>query len=281
MTFACSTWNFTEEIENGTQDLPSVVAEIAGLGFDAVEVMGYHLPSVDRSALRELRNHAEAHGVSICAVDARNLRLGAPWPEYRTEIATMELWALCAAELACPVVAVFLGGFDAPEQRPAQLARDHAALKECAEFAERRGVRIGVENHRIYLTKNANLDPPGQEIEDILTLLAHPDLAGIGTVPDTDNVFPRQYPNLTPAERRFTLDAFARLLPRAVHVHVKVKGIPGCEPEAQFPAEAVAGRLRDAGYDGAVSLELMKPALGPKRDVLAANLEVLRTACNR
>lgn len=281
MKLACSTWNFTEEIERGAQDVPGVFAEIAAAGFDAVEVMGYHLPSVDRSALRELRNHAEACGLSICAVDARNLRLGAAWPEYRTEVAMMELWALCAAELACPVVVVFLGGYNAPEKRPAQLARDHAALKECAEFADRRGVRIGVENHRVYLTKDADLDPPGLEIDDILSLLAHPGLAGVGTVPDTDNVFLRQYPDLTPAERRFTLDAFARLLPRAVRVHVKVKGVPGREPAAQFPAETIAGCLRAAGYDGVVSLELMKQALGPKTDVLAANLDALRAACSR
>jgi len=275
MKLACSTWNFTEELESGSyDDLRALVSNLTEAGFDGVEIMGYHLECIDKGYLAGLREHATRLGMSIHAIDARNLKLGASWPDRRTDIALIKTWIEAAAALDCPTVVVFLGGFGAVDKREEQLQRDFDALVECAQFARGRNVRIGIENHRIYLTSR-DVDPDGQETEDILVLMerfAEAGAEGIGTTPDNDNVFRKQFPALTEGERGQALDAFRRLLPHAVHVHLKVKGAPDAPEPLQFPAEAVVACLRENGYDGSLGFEFMKPVAGDKMEILAATI---------
>ena len=275
MKLACSTWNFTEELEAGALDLPALFDKLALADCDGVEIMGYHLQSIDKAYLRDLRKQAAARGLEITALDARNLRLGSNWADYRTDIATIKMWTRAAAVLACPTVVVFLGGFEA--EREKQRLRDLAALRECAEFAQDRDVRVGVENHRIYLTTEA-VDPAGQEAEDLAWLMARLDSHTAGTVPDTDNVYRCQYPDLSPEERSRTLSVFTGLLRWAVHAHVKIKGLPEAVVPLQFSPEEVVSALRAGGYSGDLGFEFMKPVVGDKTLVLKQTVAAYRRA---
>jgi len=274
MELACSTWNLTEELESGIYaDLPTLISDLASAGFDAVEIMGYHLKCIDKGYLVDLREHAAHLGMCLSAIDARNLKLGGKWPDYRTDIALIKTWIEAAAILDCPTVVVFLGGFETTGEREKQLCRDSDAMIECAEFAAPRHVRLGIENHRIYLT-SPDIDPPGREIEDILMLMkCFAEMgADVGTVPDTDNVFLKQHPALTADERGQTLDAFRRMIPYATHVHVKIKGPPNAPEPLQFKPGEILSLLRSHNYDGTVGFEFMKPVAGDKMEVLAATV---------
>ena len=275
MKLACSTWNFTEELEAGSLDLPGLFGELARAGCDGVEIMGYHLEAIDEAYLRGLRKQAAAQGLDIAALDARNLRLGSNWADYRTDIAMIKLWIRAAAILGCPTVVAFLGGFEAEGQK--QRLRDLAALRECAAFAQDRGVRLGVENHRIYLT-TAAVDPAGREAEDLAWLMARLDSRTAGTVPDTDNVYRAQYPGLSSGERSRTLSVFAGLLRWAVHAHVKIKGSPEADEPLQFAPEEVLSVLRTGGYSGDLGFEFMKPVVGDKMLVLGQTVAAYRRA---
>jgi len=275
MKLACSTWNFTEELENGSYpDLRALISDLAKAGFDGVEIMGYHLECIGKGYLADLREHAANLGMCVSAIDARNLKLGGAWPDRRTDIALIKTWAEAAAALDCPTVVVFLGGFDTADERAGQLRRDFDAMVECAGFARPRNVRLGIENHRIYLTSK-DMDPDGQETADILALMERfrdAGIEGIGTTPDNDNVIRKQFPALTEDERGQALDAFRRLLPHAAHVHLKIKAKPDAEPPQQFSAETVIACLHESGYDGPLGFELMKPVAGDKMEALAATV---------
>jgi sugar phosphate isomerase/epimerase len=281
MKLACSTWNFTEELESGSYpNLHALVSDLSEAGFDGIEIMGYHLECIDRKYLAGLREHAARLGMCVSAIDARNLKLGGKWPDYRTDIALIKTWIEAAAVLECPTVVVFLGGFETAEERVEQLRRDFDALVECAEFARQRNVRLGIENHRIYLTSK-DADPDGQETEDVLALMERirdAGIDGIGTTPDNDNVFRKQFPALTEDERSRVLDAFRCLLPHAIHVHVKVKGAPTVPDALQFPASTITACLWENNYDGAIGFELMKPIAGDKMEVLATNVSAYHQA---
>ncbi len=275
MKLACSTWNFTEELENGAYpDLRALISDLAEAGFDGVEIMGYHLECIDKGYLAGLREHTARLGMCVPAIDARNLKLGGAWPDYRTDITLIKTWIEAAAALDSPTVVVFLGGFETAGERVGQLRRDFDAMAECAEFARPRNVRLGIENHRIYLTPK-DVDPDGQETGDILALMERfrdAGIEGIGTTPDNDNVFRKQFPALTEDERGETQDAFRRLLPFAAHAHVKIKAKPDAQPPQQFSSEAVVACLRESGYDGPLGFELMKPVAGDKMEALAATV---------
>ena len=277
MKLACSTWNFTEEIEARAFDLPGLFEELALAGCDSVEIMGYHLESIDEAYLRNLRQEAAARGLGIAAIDARDLRLGGNWADYRTDIAMIKLWIRAAAILGSPTVVVFLGSFESETGHGEQRRRDLAALQECGEFAQDRGVRLGVENHRIYLTTEA-FDPPGREAEDLAWLMVSLDSPTVGTVPDTDNVYRRQYPKLSPDERQRTLAVFDELLHWAVHAHVKIKGLPEGTEALQFSPEEILAALRARGYLGDLGFEFMKPVVGDKMQVLGQTVAAYRRA---
>jgi len=269
-----TTWNYEEEIVEGKADIFSLMQLARDLGFEAIEIMGYHLADIEDAYLDRVKRRAAELGLAICALDARNMSFGGRWFQLRQDVAAIKFWTQAAAKLGCPVVGLFLGKYETREGRLAQLRVDAQAFAECAAFARPYGVKYGIENHRIYIT-DKEVDPDETEAEDLPRVL---DMIGsplFGSIPDCDNFFRRNYPALTPDERERNYAHFDRLMPRAVHVHVKVKGTDQGDAREQCDMRRLADILRKHGYDGSVAFEFMKPLLEGKDAVLAANRAAL------
>jgi sugar phosphate isomerase/epimerase len=125
------------------------------LGYQAVMLMAKrpHLSVLDYdiAARRQLRERIDGLGLKVaCLAGYNDFTLGADRPDIPTrEMQMMYIRELCwfAHDLDCPLVRVFTA-YDHAATSPEQAwGWCVAALKDCAQFASRIGVTIGVQNH--------------------------------------------------------------------------------------------------------------------------------------
>ncbi|MCX7016672.1 MAG: sugar phosphate isomerase/epimerase [Candidatus Sumerlaeota bacterium] len=277
MRLGFTTWNFEEEIISGQKDVMALMDDAKAMGFACIEFMGYHLASIDSAYLQTVKARAQGLGLTISAIDVRNMNFGGRWFEFRTDVAMIKFWILAAAMLGCPVIGVFLGRFDAAEARRKQIETDIQGFRECLAFAESYGVKLGIENHRIYIA-NKDADPDEQELEDLLYIVRTIGSPSLGAIPDSDNFFRRGFADLTSEERERNYSHFAQLMKHAVHAHIKIKGRGADAGALHCDLNRLARILVDSNYDGDVSLEFMKPLKADKREALESNLQVFQAA---
>lgn len=273
-----STWSLRDHLHR--QALPPAAwpALAAARGFDGIEILDRQLAGCGAAA-REALGRALARDALGVVVDI-GCDLCRPEPEARQAQMDHVIRLLdLAAELGAPCARITLGGqgislqrllyrrrgdapcgpgsprrwpgylahrlrraLPAPAAAPALLARARAALEALLPHAERRGVRLGIENHWGLSAR------PGP----ILALVRALDSPWLGTCPDFGN-FP---PGLDEA------DGLAQLLPEAVHVQAKALSFnpAGEEPDIDF-ARCLA-QVAAAGYRGPLGVEYEGPGDG-------------------
>jgi sugar phosphate isomerase/epimerase len=148
-----------------------------------------------------------------------------------------------AAKLGAPVLRLFAGAVPAGyEQRWDEVARWMAgAFRECADYAQKFGVIVGIQNHGDAL-KNAD-----QTIE-VLTLI---DSEWCGVVVDTGNM-----------QSADPYDDIARLAPYAVNWQVK-ESPRGPDSRERTDLPRLFRIIRESGYRGYVPIETLAAAGTP------------------
>jgi sugar phosphate isomerase/epimerase len=214
----------------------------------------YFPPDVSRDYLLNLKRHAFLRGVEICGSAVGNTFALPPGSNLTTEIETVKTWIGHCAVMGAPHLRVFAGD-------PKGLTQDEAvrqcvrALKECGDYAAGRGVMLGVENH-------GGMVSDVSVLEQIVNETDH-DWVGINL--DTGNFYSADpYADMT------------RLAPYAVNVQYKVEinHVPGGRKPADL--ERVIGILKQAKYQGYVTLEY--EASGNPWEAVPLHLTKLRSA---
>lgn len=216
-------------------DLFGFIDYCATLGC-AAELTGYFLPKdLSGDVLQRIRRHAFLRGVAISGSAIGN-NFALPLGSARdAEIAKAKEWIDSSVKIGAPHVRVF-GGTPAKDAdlaviRPLCIA----ALKECAEYAGRYGIVLGLENH-------------GGLTNDATTTLALAEAVGspwLGINLDSGN-FHSDDPYRD----------FARCAAQAVNVQVKVDTKrQGADHEDPTEYARVVKILREANYQGFVALE--------------------------
>ena len=125
----------------------------ADQGFDAVDLTGYYFPDYPEvpsdDYIFDLKLHAHKMGIEISGTGVRN-DMADPDPEVRAKhIKHIKEYIEVAAKLGAPVLRVFAG----PIPEGYENKWDEVALwmaegyKECAAYAAKYGVIIGIQNH--------------------------------------------------------------------------------------------------------------------------------------
>lgn len=230
--------------------LPDVLALANRCGIPAVEmrldgaqrICGMGLDKAD--TIRQLCGDAGvvltdlATGVSIKAYDPAQLQMG-------KDCVTL------AAAVGCPAIRVFVGAMvahfhEVPQQDEAGIVQ---LLAELCPYAAEQGVQLWLETHSAYST--------GRAIRGLIDAVDAPNLYALW-----DLIHSIEYKE-APAET-------VRLLgDRLAHVHLKDGRPSGDRDRTQFihtalgegemPVGETLALLRDAGYEGYVSLEWEKP----------------------
>lgn len=208
----------------------------ADQGLEGAEVTSYYFPEqFDEAYLLQLKRHAFLRGISISGSAVGNNFVLPKGPKRDQQIADVKKWVDHCAVFGAPHIRVFAG----PVSKEFDLATAKKltieALEECSEYAGRKGVFLGLENHHGIVA----------EPEDLLDIVRAVKSPWFGINLDTGN-FSTDDPYAD----------LAKCAPYAVNVQVKIEIRRRNDKEksrADFPR--LIRILRDANYQGWVALE--------------------------
>jgi D-psicose/D-tagatose/L-ribulose 3-epimerase len=228
-----------------------LVAHVAELGFDAIEVALEVPDLLDPAALAEAVGATDLEVVVVGACTAERDTSSADAAVRRAGIEFAKRCVDLAVAVGAPVVAGPLNHATncarqlPPDEREREYRRAVDGVREAAEYAGERGVMLAIEPLNRWETDMLNTVEQG---------LAFCDSVGLGNVGLLLDTF---HENI---EEKSVGDAIRSAGDRALHVHGSEndRGIPG---SGHVPWAEVAGALRDIAYGGVVSMESFAPSM--------------------
>ena len=202
------------------------------------EVTSYFFPpDADEAFCLELRRRAYLRGVQLCGTAVGNTFTHNPGPERDEQMAYTKKWIDLSAAMGAPHIRVFAGAKQKGQTDEQAVANCQAAYDECLDYAGKKGVFLGLENHGGIV---AEPEPLIQMVK-----AAKSPWAGINF--DSGN-FHSQDPYAD----------LAKIAPYAVNVQLKMDISRSADKKAkQEPSDIkrVIQILRDANYQGWFVLE--------------------------
>ena len=215
-------------------DLFKFIDYCAKHGVAGAELTSYYFPAdASDEFLLEVKRHAFLRGVELSGTAVGNSFTHPAGEKRDREIALVKRWIDRAALLGIPHVRVFAGN---TERQSLEAAKKNcvAALQECCDYASRKGVFLGIENHGGIVA----------EADVLLEIVRSVDSAWLGINLDTANFH--------------TDDPYAdleRCAPFAVNVQVKTELRPRGSEKQATDLKRIISILRKANYQGYVVLE--------------------------
>jgi sugar phosphate isomerase/epimerase len=202
---------------------------------EGAEVTSYYFPeTVTDEYFLKLRRHAFLRGIDISGTAVGNTFTHPAGEKRDQEIASVKTWINRAFVLGAPHLRIFAGTASGTAKAEAQKLCI-SAIEECCEYAGKKGIFLGLENHGGIVS----------ELDDLLEIVRAVQSPWFGVNLDTGNFHTEDpYADL------------ARCAPYAVNVQVKSeirrRGQNKNEP-ADLPR--LVKILRDVNYQGYVALE--------------------------
>lgn len=207
------------------------------LGLQGVELWDKHLETYirDGGTIGELREKSQTLSLTWVTIAVNNHDFTSPDPEARNkDVARILQWMHTIEQIGAKILRVLPGDLVALNKDEEDLypfAR--SCLGQCLREAEKRGIRLAVENC-----------PRDTDPTVVLRLVEELDSPYLQTCPDIGNI---------PEDIRYR--AFQSLLPYAAHVHAKTWRYDLQGREANIDYDKVMNMLRQAGFDGYISVE--------------------------
>lgn len=200
------------------------------------ELTSYYFPDpVDDEFLLKLKRHAFVRGIPISGSAVGNNFVFPKGAQRDAQIASVKSWIDRCALLGAPHIRIFAG----PANKELSTAEAKRlcieAAEECADYAGKKGIFLGLENHGGIVA----------EPEDLLEIVRAVKSPWLGINLDTGNFH--------------TDDPYADLAkcaPYAVNVQYKIEMRPRGQTQNQLADPArIVKILRDANYQGYIALE--------------------------
>ncbi len=258
MQLALSMWSLVRQVKTGEFDVPRFVSYAAEQGVAGIELLDYFWRDRD-AELPAAKQQASDLGLAISAYAIGNNCMQ-PDPEARRrEVDALRAGVDTALELGTDRVRVFSGEAHPDVSREQGLDYIVEALSVGARYAADLGVTLVLENHGLFAGR-------GDQVKSIIEQVASP---GLRANLDTGNfLLVGQSPS----------DAVRQLAPLVSYVHLKdfrpvgpdfagevyhdLQGNPfsgAVVGQGQVNLRDVLGVLREASYDGWLSLEFEGP----------------------
>lgn len=219
--------------------LEDFIEYCAEQGCDATELTSYYFPpGFGTDYLLQLKRLAFLRGIEISGSAVGNNFVLPKGPERDEQIAHVKAWVDHCAVLGAPHLRVFAGPAGTMDLASAKKLCIEA-LEECGEYAGRKGVFLGLENHHGIVSEPADL------LEIVRTVRS----PWVGINLDTGNFYTDDpYADL------------ARCAPYTVNVQYKSQILRrGHKDKEPSDLGRVIRILRDANYQGYVALEYEAP----------------------
>jgi sugar phosphate isomerase/epimerase len=275
MKYSLHTWDYEEEVQNGTYTIFDLIRITGELGFDGIEVMAYHLTEYSDAYLEKVKKALDDSNVVMSAIDIRNanMSLGADWWQYQADTCILKLYVHVASKLGCPVLVSWLGFFEDEKDRDKQRDMDIAGFTELVEYAAQFNVSISFENHRVY--RRAVQLEHEDEAGDIVAVVKSIDKPNVGGCPDPDNFFPQALNTYPDEKKEIAYNDFERVLSVANHCHTKVSKYDEDDNSLLNDIPRLCSLIKASGYDGHIGFELVKP-VESKEEALRIGLQLYK-----
>ncbi|MEO6245442.1 MAG: TIM barrel protein [Opitutaceae bacterium] len=219
-------------------DMFKFIDYCAAQGCAGAELTSYFFAEETDAYMIQLRRHAFLRGVEVSGTAIGNNFSMPKGPKLAEEIATTKKWIDRAHLLGAQHIRVFAGNI--PKDAPKDFTRAVAdkvvigALEECCDYAGKKGVFLGLENHDSIGTAAA-----------LIPMVKAVNSPWCGINLDSGN-----FHSADPYRD------FAECVPFALNVQFKVE-IDGASAKEKKPADMkrFTQILRDGGYQGWVALE--------------------------
>jgi sugar phosphate isomerase/epimerase len=233
----------TPEAER-TLTMEAFIDHCAEWGVDGAELTSYYFPKdVTDEQLLAIRRHAHIRGVSISGTSVGNTFTHPPGADRDKQVADVKAWIDKAAILGAPHIRVFAGSVQKGGTQEQAIKDCIAQLEECAEYAGKRGIFLGIENHHGIVAEAANLI-------EIVKAVKSP---WVGINFDSGN-FQTDDP----------YGDLAKIAPYTVNAQIKTEMKPrGAKDRSPADLEKVVGILKAANYQGFVTLEFEEKGVNP------------------
>lgn len=217
-------------VEPQTIDLLDVPAKAAAHGFHSFDLSVYHLPSIERGYLADLRSAFADAGVELFQLLIDTGDVDSADPEERAVgIAHIKHWMDIAVELGARGVRYVPGDGDAT---PATIRASGEAFRELFDHAVQLGLKPATENYRHFNLK----------ADALLGVLEHSE-RDYGVIADFGNARgPNKYE---------TLEA---IMPRATSIHAWAE-VDETGDLISEDFQRCLTMARDAGFDGPIMLQ--------------------------
>lgn len=219
-----------------TLTMEKFIDHCADWGVNGAELTSYYFPEdVSNEQLAAARRHAHLRGVTIAGTSVGNTFTHPPGPDRDKEIAYVKSWIDRAVIMGAPHIRVFAG--NVPKGGTLEAAKKTCIeqLEECADYAGKRGIFLGIENHHGIVA----------EADDLIDIVRAVKSPWVGINFDSGN-FNTNHP----------YEDLAKIAPYAINAQIKTeikpKGAKGKEPA---DLAKIVGILRNANYQGWVTLE--------------------------
>ncbi|MCK4308246.1 sugar phosphate isomerase/epimerase [candidate division WOR-3 bacterium] len=230
MKIGCSSWSYHRTIEEGKLNQESWIEKCAELKLDGVELLDVHFPSTGIEYLKRLKKKLVELGLTISCVSASNHFTGSDEDERKANVEIVKKWVDIAGFLGAPIVRIFAGSSSELSQ-PDIWHKVVNCLKECANYAEAKGIVLGLENHG------------GFSADEVLRLIQETDSEWLKMTLDTGN-FPQA-----------PYESIRKTAHLAVIVHAKLYELDEEGNEERLDYEKIISILSERNYLGFLSIE--------------------------
>lgn len=202
----------------------------------AAEITSYYFPAkLTGEFLLQLKRHAFRRGVPFSGTSVGNTFTHPAGPKRDAEIKLVKEWTDHAAVLGAPHIRIFAGEVQRGSTKAEAKKLCIAALEECGDYAGKKGITLGMENHGGII---GNAD-------DLLEIMQAVQSPWIGVNLDSGN-----FRTADP------MRDFARCAPHAVNVQWKSEFQPsGAKEKIPSDPGLIIRLLRESNYQGWVTLE--------------------------
>lgn len=236
--FSVNAYTFNDQLRSGKIDFYDMMNFAADLGLDAVDLTGYYFDNYPNKpkdkTLFQLKKRALELGLNITWTGVKNNFINPNKTARTADIDLIKNWLEVSSKLGASIMRVFPGfkkhkGFTR-DQVKNWMVED---FKECAKYAEKSGVLLGMQHHNEFLYK----------AEEVLDILKRVDSEWFGLILDVGSV-----------RRGNPYEEIKKLAPYANYWFLKELVYTNGVPE-QVDMKKIAPILKENNYKGYVSFE--------------------------
>ncbi|NEW81264.1 MAG: sugar phosphate isomerase/epimerase [Mariniphaga sp.] len=234
-------YSFNQPLMAKTMTVEEMFRISASIGFEAADLTGYYFstyPAVPSDEeIYRYKKCAFQLGLDISGTGVRNDFTLADPEKRKLEVQLIKDWIIVAAKLGAPVIRVFAGkgipeGFTR-KQVVEWMGKD---LQECADFGEKHGVMVGIQNHNDFLKTADDVEEILQQVKSDWFGL----ILDIGSFRTTNNPYKE----------------IEQVVPYAINWQIKETVFIN-NVETKTDLKKIAAILKNSGYRGYIPIETL------------------------